>query len=46
MFDPEGLRVIKLNLKNKKIELPKQNSLYKEVTEYFSDENRITFYHL
>jgi hypothetical protein len=45
-FDFETLKLIKLNLKNKKIELPKQNSLYKEIKEYFKDEPRITFYHL
>lgn len=46
IFDYEELRIIKLNLGNKKIELPKQNSLFDLVKEYFSDEKRITFYHL
>ncbi len=46
LFDFEVLKLIKLNLKNKKTELPKQNSLYSEVKEYFSDETRLTFYHL
>jgi len=46
LFDFETLKLIKLNLKNKKTELPKQNSLYSEVKEYFSDESRLTFYHL
>ena len=46
LFDFEDLKLIKLNLKNKKTELPKQNSLYFEVKEYFGNETRLTFYHL
>jgi len=45
-FDIETLRLIKLNLKNKKTELPKQNSLYSEVRDFFKNESRITFYNL
>ncbi len=46
LFNFDELESIKSNLKNKKIELTKQNSLYHNVKEYFSDESRLTFYHL